>query len=142
MPFPLCKNPKVRFENSRFFYLDPPPKKNVLGKFLILLDLLGNFPKLYLVIIYEGFPVMCKYYFIHTWGDSEKTSLATWRAILQFLRQQSITLLGPAFENYVKGQGGGEDIFPTPWKMTSNHSIIPKSHIYHPIFKTTVRQSL
>ena len=39
MPFPLCKIPKIRLD----FFLDPPP-------------LMGNFPKLYLVINHDGFP--------------------------------------------------------------------------------------
>ena len=46
MPFPLCKIPKLCwiFPLNPLILLRPPP------------PLLGNFPKFYLVINYDGFP--------------------------------------------------------------------------------------
>ena len=59
----LCLSPYVRIQKlgwEIYDFFPWPPVKNFLGKFLILLrpplPLLGIFPKLYLVINYEGFP--------------------------------------------------------------------------------------
>ena len=55
----LCLSPYVRIHELGWEIYAFSPVKNFLGKFLILVrppPLLENFPKLYLVINYEGFP--------------------------------------------------------------------------------------